>query len=58
MDVPTPELESISAYGLARSTVRGKPLDALELRRTQAYWEATLYLSAGMIYWTLPIVGL
>ena len=50
MDVPTPEVESISAYGLARSTVRGKPLDALELRRTQAYWDATLYLSAGMIY--------
>ncbi|MBV8576811.1 MAG: phosphoketolase, partial [Acetobacteraceae bacterium] len=50
MDVPTAEAESIGAYGVARSTVRGRPLDAAELRRTQAYWEATLYMSAGMIY--------
>ena len=50
MDVGTSETESISAYGLARSTVSGNPLDEGELRRMQAYWKATLYLSAGMIY--------
>ncbi|MBV8455985.1 MAG: phosphoketolase family protein [Acetobacteraceae bacterium] len=50
MDVPTSETGSISAYGLARSTVNGNPLDPSELRRIQAYWKATLYLSAGMIY--------
>ena len=42
--------ESISAYGPARSTVQGSPLEPQELRRTQAYWHATLFLSAGMIY--------
>jgi xylulose-5-phosphate/fructose-6-phosphate phosphoketolase len=50
MDGPTSETEAISAYGLARSTVSGNPLDPSELRRMQAYWKATLYLSAGMIY--------
>ena len=50
MDVGTSETETISAYGLARSTVSGNPLDEGELRRMQAYWKATLYLSAGMIY--------
>ncbi|HJT77072.1 MAG TPA: phosphoketolase family protein, partial [Gemmataceae bacterium] len=28
----------------------GTPLDADELRRTDAYWRATLYLALGMIY--------
>jgi xylulose-5-phosphate/fructose-6-phosphate phosphoketolase len=41
---------SISAYGPARSTIEGSPLDPVELRRVQAYWHATLFLSAGMIY--------
>jgi xylulose-5-phosphate/fructose-6-phosphate phosphoketolase len=50
MDVPTSDTDSISAYGLARSTVNGNPLDPSELRRMQAYWKTTLYLSAGMIY--------
>ena len=42
--------ESISAYGPARSTVQGSPLEPQELQRMQAYWHATLFLSAGMIY--------
>jgi xylulose-5-phosphate/fructose-6-phosphate phosphoketolase len=46
----TTALRSISAYGPARSTVQGSPLDAAELQRIHAYWRATLYLSAGMIY--------
>jgi len=44
------EAQSISAYGSARSTVHGSPLEPQELRRMQAYWHATLFLSAGMIY--------
>ena len=44
------ERASISAYGLARSTVQGAPLSAEELRKTHAYWRACNYLSLGMIY--------
>jgi xylulose-5-phosphate/fructose-6-phosphate phosphoketolase len=49
MDV-TESLRSLSAYGPARSTVNGSPLEPAELRKMQRYWDATLYLSAGMIY--------
>jgi xylulose-5-phosphate/fructose-6-phosphate phosphoketolase len=42
--------QSISAYGAARSTVEGSPLEPEELQRMHAYWHATLFLSAGMIY--------
>ena len=44
------ETQSISAYGPARSTVQGSPLEPPELQRMQAYWNAKLFLSAGMIY--------
>jgi xylulose-5-phosphate/fructose-6-phosphate phosphoketolase len=44
------EARSISAYGPARSTVEGAPLGPVELQRMHAYWNATLFLSAGMIY--------
>jgi xylulose-5-phosphate/fructose-6-phosphate phosphoketolase len=46
--VPTDE--KITAYGPARSTVRGAPLSSDELRKIDAYWRATLYLSLGMLY--------
>ena len=49
MDTIT-ETQSISAYGPARSTVQGSPLEPQELQRMQAYWHATLFLWAGMIY--------
>lgn len=42
--------ESISAYGAARSTVKGAPLSPEELEQTDAYWRASLYLSLGMLY--------
>ena len=42
--------ESISAYGKARSTVRGAPLSPEELDKTDAYWRACLYLCLGMLY--------
>ena len=40
----------ISAYGTARSTIKGAPLSPEELRKTDAYWRASLYLSLGMLY--------
>ena len=42
--------DSLSAYGIARSTIAGSPLSASELRRTDAYWRACNYLALGMIY--------
>jgi xylulose-5-phosphate/fructose-6-phosphate phosphoketolase len=53
---PVPSVEepkekgSLSAYGAARSTVQGQPLDAEALRKIHAYWQACNYLSLGMIY--------
>ena len=38
------ELVALSAYGKARSTVPGTPLDADELRKLHAWWRASLYL--------------
>ncbi len=43
-------IEKISAYGLARSTIKGTPLSPDELRRIDAYWRASLYLCLGMLY--------
>ncbi len=39
-----------SPYEATRSTVRGTPLSADELRRLDAYWRASLYLCLGMLY--------
>ena len=50
MDSTTIDIRSISAFGSARSSVSGSPLEPQELQRMQRYWNATLYLSAGMIY--------
>src|SRR6476661_6141671 len=41
---------SISAYGPARTTVAGTPLNAEDLHKTHAYWRACNYLMLGMIY--------
>jgi len=41
---------SLSAYGTARSTIEGKPLNPDELRKIDAYWRASLYLCMGMLY--------
>jgi xylulose-5-phosphate/fructose-6-phosphate phosphoketolase len=40
----------ISAYGKARSTVKGAPLSPEEVSKIDAYWRASLYLSLGMLY--------
>ena len=44
------ERESISAFGPARSTVKGSPLSDAELRKVHEYWQACCYLAVGMIY--------
>src|SRR5215813_2686521 len=44
------DTKSITAYGIARSTVGGAPLGGEELRKTDAYWRACNFLSLGMIY--------
>ncbi len=49
-DAADTKSQSISAYGPARSSVSGLPLRPEELQRMQRYWDASLYLSAGMIY--------
>src|SRR5437773_1965779 len=41
---------AISAYGTARSTVKGAPLSPDELDKIDAYWRASLYLCVGMLY--------
>lgn len=41
---------SISAYGKARSTIEGTPLSTEELNHLHAFWRASNYLAAGMIY--------
>lgn len=41
---------SLSPFGFARSTVKGSPLTADELKKTHEYWQACCYLAAGMIY--------
>ncbi len=50
MDTVKPDTRSISAYGAARATVPDSPLEPQELQRIDAYWHASLFLSAGMIY--------
>ena len=42
--------EALSAYGKARSTVEGNPLNPDELNKIDAYWRASLYLCLGMLY--------
>ena len=42
--------KSISAYGEARASVQETPLDAEELRKTDAYFRTSLYLCLGMLY--------
>src|SRR6266478_4484905 len=41
---------TLSAYGTARSTVEGQPLNTEALSKMHAYWRACNYLSLGMIY--------
>jgi xylulose-5-phosphate/fructose-6-phosphate phosphoketolase len=44
------EIQPLSAFGQARSTVQGTPLSAEELHKTDAFWRACNYLILGMLY--------
>jgi xylulose-5-phosphate/fructose-6-phosphate phosphoketolase len=46
----TTNIDELSAYGTARSTIPGSPLTPQELSLTDSYWRASLYLSLGMLY--------
>ena len=50
VEAPSTTSTSLSAYGVARSTIQGSPLSADELKKTDAYWRACKYLALGMIY--------
>src|SRR5437016_1254189 len=50
VEEPSTTSTSLSAYGIARSTIQGSPLSSEELRKTDAYWRACKYLALGMIY--------
>src|SRR5262245_61910287 len=41
---------ALSAYGPARSMVKGAPLSPGGLEQINAYWQASLYLCVGMLY--------
>ena len=43
-------VNKLTAYGAARSTITGAPLDAEQARKTHAFWSACNYLALGMIY--------
>jgi len=46
----TKEVNNLSSFGIARSTIEGTPLSTEELRKTHAFWRACNYLALGMIY--------
>jgi len=49
--IPAKSLSNeLSAFGVARSTVLGSPLNEEEARKTHAFWRACNYLALGMIY--------
>src|SRR5271155_351232 len=50
VEEPSPISTSLIAYGKARSTISGTPLNPDELRQIDAYWRASLYLCLGMLY--------
>ncbi|HEY4426487.1 MAG TPA: phosphoketolase family protein [Pyrinomonadaceae bacterium] len=45
-----PVVNDLSAFGPARATITGAPLDETEARKIHAFWRACNYLALGMIY--------
>jgi len=43
-------VNDLSAYGVARATIPGAPLNETEARKIHAFWRACNYLALGMIY--------
>lgn len=50
VQLPAQTASDLSAFGPARSTVPGAPLESEELRDIDAFWRACNYLALGMIY--------
>jgi len=50
MAATTPLVNELTSFGVARSTIKGAPLNEEELRKTHAFWRACNYLGVGMIY--------
>ncbi|HKP68838.1 MAG TPA: phosphoketolase family protein [Pyrinomonadaceae bacterium] len=46
----TSAVSDLSAFGIARSTVEGDPLNDEEAKQIHAFWRASNYLALGMIY--------
>ena len=46
----TSAVSDLSAFGVARSTIKGEPLNDEEARQIHAFWRACNYLALGMIY--------
>lgn len=44
------QIESISPFGPARSTVKGEPLSEEEVSQYNDFFHASCYLALGMIY--------
>ncbi|KAF9885064.1 hypothetical protein FE257_000795 [Aspergillus nanangensis] len=49
-DIGASNDQTIWSYGKARSTVKGQPLDSETIRKTDAYFRASMYLCLGMLY--------
>jgi xylulose-5-phosphate/fructose-6-phosphate phosphoketolase len=45
-----PAVNDLSAFGVARSTIQGSPLNDEEARKIHAFWSGCNYLAVGMIY--------
>ena len=43
-------VNDLSAFGVARSTIQGSPLNDEEARKIHAFWSACNYVAVGMIY--------
>jgi len=43
-------VNDLSAYGVARATIPGAPLNETEAQKIHAFWRACNYLALGMIY--------
>ena len=50
VQIEAQEIQPLSAFGQARSTVQGSPLSAEELHKTDAFWRACNYVILGMLY--------
>jgi len=43
------DIQDLSAFGKARATIPGSPLSPEEVEGLDLYWQASLYLSLGII---------